>query len=104
MTKVKASKLTSLAIACLLAAGCSSPPSQDELTEAILAATEAAPDIELSPAQASCMAERLIDSDLSETTLAGLAADFANPEVLRSETEDVERLVSAAALACASRQ
>lgn len=84
----------------LVAGACATRPSEGELAEAILTATDAEPDVELSSEQASCIARELLASDLSDTTLSGLATDFDNPEVLQTELDDVEPLVEAAALAC----
>ncbi len=88
---------------CLLLASCGSTPSQEDLTDAILiAAAEADPVIELSEQEASCIAAQLLESDLSDTTLEGLAEDFESPTVLESELNDVGPLVTKAALNCAS--
>ena len=84
----------------LLLAACATTPSEEELTEAILIATNAEPSVNLSSEQAACIARELLASNLSDTTLSGLAEDFDNPEVLETEVDDVEPLVTAAAAAC----
>lgn len=84
----------------LLLGACSSPPSEEQLAEAILTAIQAEPDIEVTPVQATCMAQNLLESGLSKTTLSGLASDFDNPEVLKSESEQVKDFVASAALTC----
>ena len=89
-----------VAAAALLASACASRPSADELTNAILTATDADPSIEITTEQAACIATVLLESDLSDTTLSGMAEDFDNPEVLQTELNDVEPQVTAAALAC----
>ena len=89
-----------VATAALLATSCASRPSTDELANAILTATEADPSIELTAEQAACIAGMLLESNLSDTTLSGMAEDFDNPEVLQTELDDVEPEVTAAALAC----
>lgn len=86
--------------AAVVLTACATEPSQDELTEAILVATNADPDLDLTEAQARCIAGELLASNLSDTTLAGLAEDFDSPEVLETEVDDVEPLVAAAAIAC----
>lgn len=87
----------------LLLVGCGSGPSQQDLTVSILeAATQADPVIELTEDEAACIASKLLESDLSDTTLEGLADDFDRPTVLESELDDVGPLVTGAALSCAS--
>ncbi len=89
-----------LAGGALLLSACASRPSEEDLTTAILTATNADPNVEVSQVQAACIARVLLESDLSDTTLSGLADDFDNPEVLQTEINDVEPLVTAAALSC----
>lgn len=86
-------------LAALLAA-CASDPSEENLAEAILVATDANPGLVVTEEQALCIARELLASNLSDTTLSGLADDFDSPEVLETEVDDVEPLVAAAALAC----
>ncbi|MCP3991301.1 MAG: hypothetical protein GY724_19655 [Actinomycetia bacterium] len=89
-------------ICCLLVlAGCgASRPSQQELTDAIIVATSAEPSIDITAEQAGCIAATLLASDLSDTTLEGLAKDFDNPQVLEDELDLVEPLVAEAARGC----
>ena len=84
----------------LLAAGCADPPPADRLAEAILAAAADDPTVEIDADQARCIADRLLDSGLSDTTLEGLAEDFDSPEVLSAEVDAVEPAVADAALDC----
>jgi hypothetical protein len=84
----------------LTVTGCASRPTTEELTNSILTAASADTAVELSQEQASCIAQTLLDSDLSDTTLAGLAEDFDNPQVLQTEVDDVKPLVESAALQC----
>jgi hypothetical protein len=98
MTRIRI--FAALAAGVLLVTSCASRPSDEELTNAILTATDADPNVDLTPEQAACIAGLLLQSDLSDTTLSGLAEDFDNPEVLQTELDDVEPLVTAAALAC----
>ncbi len=98
MTRIRIAAI--MAAAALLASSCASRPSSDELTNAILTATEADPDLDITTAQAACIAGVLLESNLSDTTLSGMAEDFDNPEVLQTELDDVEPQVTAAALAC----
>lgn len=88
--------------ASLLIAGCASRPSQEELATAIRTAIDADPTVDLTDEQAACIAGVLLESDLSDTTLSGLAEDFDNPEVLQTEIDDVEPLVTQAAQTCNS--
>ncbi len=84
----------------LLLSACADRPPVDELTSAIVAAAGQDPTVDVTNDQARCIAERLLDSGLSDTTLAGLAENFDSPEVLSDEKDDVEPLVAAAATAC----
>lgn len=94
-------RLTGLALCCsFVVVACASEPSVEELARAILVATNADPEVELTADQASCIAAELLASDLSDTTLSGLADNFDNPEVLETELDDVEPLVAAAAVTC----
>ena len=94
-------RIVGLSIACVVGlVACASRPSEQELTDAIIAAVGAEPTIDLSADQARCMAKELLAGNLSDTTLSGLAKDFDNPEVLKTELDDVEPQVSAAANVC----
>jgi len=84
----------------LLLGACASRPSEGELTSAIRTAIDADPNVELTDEQAACIARVLLESNLSDTTLSGLAEDFDNPEVLQTEIDDVEPLVTQAAQSC----
>lgn len=88
------------AVVCLPLVACATRPAEAKLTEAILTATAAQNDIDLSAEVAACIARHLLASDLSDTTLAGLAEDFDAPEVLEVEINDVRPLVTEAAAAC----
>lgn len=83
-----------------LLAGCANRPTVDELTNSILTAANADPTVEVSTNEAKCIAEQLLDGDLSDTTLSGLADDFDQPEVLAAEADRVEPRVADAAEAC----
>jgi len=86
---------------CGLLAGCASRPSEADLTSSILTATNAANStVTLSSEQAACIARALLASDLSDTTLSGLAEDFDKPEVLETEADQVRPVVAAAAEQC----
>lgn len=98
---MKPLRLAGLALCCsFVVVACASVPSEQELARAILVATNADPEVDLTADQASCIAAELLASDLSDTTLSGLAEDFDNPEVLETELDDVEPLVAAAAVIC----
>lgn len=89
------------AASCGLLAGCASRPSEEDLTNSILTATNAANStVTLSSDQAACIARALLASNLSDTTLSGLAEDFDKPEVLETEADQVESAVAAAAQQC----
>lgn len=55
----------------------------------------------ISEEQANCIALQLLGSSLSDTTLEGLAADFANPQVLKTEASRLSDTVNEAARQCA---
>jgi hypothetical protein len=98
MTRIRiAGCLAGLALA---VTACASRPTEDELTGAILTAADADATVELNDEQARCIAQHLLDSDLSDTTLAGLAEDFDQPQVLQTEVDQVKPLVEQAAVAC----
>lgn len=79
---------------------CATRPSSERLAEAILASTADDPDNAVTPEEALCIADELLATGLSDTTLDGLASDFTNPRVLETEVSRVEPAVTAAALAC----
>jgi hypothetical protein len=85
---------------CLLLIGCASRPSVGELSGSIRVAAAEDPTVDVTADEASCIAKRLLDSGLSDTTLEGLADDFDSPEVLSAEVEQVEPAVAEAAAAC----
>ncbi|MFV0524380.1 MAG: hypothetical protein ACK5RL_07785 [Acidimicrobiales bacterium] len=80
--------------------GCASRPSEDDLADAILAATADDPAVDVSEDTARCIAGQLLSSDLSDTTLEGLAENFDSPQVLETELDRVEPVVSQAAATC----
>lgn len=84
----------------LLVTSCASRPSADELADAILISATTNSSAQVTPEQALCIANELLATNLSDTTLQGLAEDFANPTVLGTEENDVGPAVSAAALVC----
>ena len=84
----------------VLIAACADRPPADALADAIVQAANEDPTVDVTADQAGCIASRLLDSGLSDTTLAGLAEDFRNPEVLSAERERVEPAVAEAALEC----
>jgi len=90
-----------LAGAALFLAGCASRPSADALTQSILDAAEVDATVSLTEAQARCIADELLDSNLSDAAVAGLAENFDEPEVLASDADSVESTVAEAAIVCA---
>lgn len=90
------------AVAGLWLTGCASTPSSDDLAASILRAAEADPSINLTNEEAGCMAGIFLDAGLSDTTLEGLAENFDQPTVLAAEQDQIEPLVTEAALKCAS--
>lgn len=89
-----------LAVCGVLLIGCANRPTAQQLQESILIAAENDPTVSLSPEQARCIADRLLDTDLSDTTLDGLAANFDEPQVLSAEVNRVEPAVADAAATC----
>jgi predicted small secreted protein len=79
---------------------CANRPTTEDLGQAILDASELDASIPLTAGEADCIAQYLIDSDLSDTTLSGLVDNFNAPEVLAAEADDVTPTVAAAAEAC----
>lgn len=90
-----------LAATALFLAGCASRPSADALTESILEAADGDAAVTLNETQARCIADELLDSGLADSTVAGLAEDFDQPEVLASDADTVESTVADAAIVCA---
>lgn len=90
-----------LVSAMLFLAGCASRPSADALTQSIIEAADADAAVTLTETQARCIAEELLGSDLSDTTVSGLAENFDQPEVLASDADTVESTVAEAAIVCA---
>jgi len=86
--------------AVLLLSACATRPEESELTASIQRAAAAEERVTLTPEQATCISQWILASDLSDTTLAGLAKDFDNPEVLETEVNKVEPLVTEAATQC----
>ena len=84
----------------LLLVGCADRPASADLADAILAAAEDDPTVVVTADEARCIAERLLDSGLSDTTLEGLAEDFDSPVVLSAEIDRVEPTVAEAATIC----
>lgn len=93
-------RLVPVLLGILLVAGCADRPPIDDLAAAIVSAAAEDPTVELTDDQARCIAQRLLESGLSDTTLEGLAENFDSPEVLSDEVDEVEPLVAAAATAC----
>ncbi|MEM7324076.1 MAG: hypothetical protein AAF531_13390 [Actinomycetota bacterium] len=87
-------------VALVLLAGCANRPTVDDLSTAIVDAANADPTVELTVEQAQCIAQRLLDTDLSDTTLAGMAENFDEPQVLSAEVDRIEPAVADAAAAC----
>ena len=82
---------------------CAERPTVEQLTESILAA-EAAEAVSLTDGQARCIAGELLDSDLADETLAGLAENFDTPNVLAADADDAEGVVADAAITCANAE
>ena len=88
----------------LLLAGCANQPTSAELTESILRAAEDDPAVAVSDVEAACIANQLFDANLSDTTMAGLAENFDEPEVLSAEINRVEPAVANAAALCLGQE
>ncbi len=88
-------------VSVLVAGGCASRPTGEDLTNSIIRAADADPSINLTNEEATCISERLLDAELSDTTLEGLAENFDQPKVLAAEQDRIEPLVTEAAIICA---
>lgn len=99
---IRAILLFTVAATTLLASACANRPEEAELTTSIQRAAAAEQTVTLTPEQATCISQWILASDLSDTTVAGLAKDFNNPEVLETEVNKVEPLVAEAASQCRS--
>ena len=84
----------------VLLAGCADRPTSAELTDSIVRAAQNDPTVSVTNDEAGCIAEQLLDTDLSDTTMAGLAQNFDQPEVLSAEVDEVEPAVAEAAAEC----
>ncbi|MEM7341189.1 MAG: hypothetical protein AAF467_21215 [Actinomycetota bacterium] len=84
----------------LVLAGCASTPSREELAQSILDSVAIDPEVAIDANQALCVADQLLASQLSNTTLDGLASDFDNPTVLNTEQNRVQAAIRAAVAAC----
>ncbi len=103
MSRITRGRRLTVMVLCagLFLVGCASRPSADALTDSILQAAESDAAISLTEDEARCIADELLDSDLADTTVAGLAENFDEPEVLASDADTVESTVSDAAIFCA---
>ncbi|MGH1493044.1 MAG: hypothetical protein ACRBK7_27225 [Acidimicrobiales bacterium] len=84
----------------LFAAGCANRPTAADLTESIVEAAENDPTVAITLEEAQCIAAQLLSTDLSDTTMSGLAANFNEPEVLSAEQSKVTPAVTDAAREC----
>ncbi len=92
--------LIAIVASALVVSACANRPEEAELTTAIQQAAASEQSVTLTPEQATCISQWILASDLSDTTVAGLAKDFNNPEVLETEANKVEPLVAQAASEC----
>ncbi len=81
-------------------AGCADRPTSAELTESIVRAAQEDPTVTVTNDEAGCIAQRLLEAGLSDTTMSGLARNFDQPEVLSAEVDKVEPAVAEAAAQC----
>ncbi len=95
----KMSVLVGSALAVALLAGCADRPSSDALTDSILRAS-ASQAIDLTNDQAECIADALLESELNDVTVTGLAENFDQPQVAAADADDVEAIVANAAVSC----
>lgn len=93
-------RLVPAVVGILLIAACAERPATESLADAIVEAAAQDPTLDVTGDQARCIADHLLGSGLSDTTLEGLAEDFRNPEVLSAERDRVEPAVADAALEC----
>ncbi len=83
-------------------AGCAGRPTVDALTSSIQSSANTVEGGEITPEIARCIAEGLLATDLSDTTLDGLAEDFNNAEVLTPEIELTNELIIELRSSCAT--
>jgi len=83
-----------------LLAACATVPTEAELAKSIIDAAAQDPNLVLTPEQATCISQQILASGLSDTTLDGLADNFAQPDVLGTEVGRIADTVTAAATAC----
>jgi PBP1b-binding outer membrane lipoprotein LpoB len=93
-------RLVPAVVGALLLTGCADRPAAETLADAIVRAADQDPTVDLDAEQARCIAEHLLASGLSDTTLEGLAENFDSPEVLSAEVDQVEPAIADAALDC----
>ena len=89
-----------LIILFVILSSCSNNPSKEALSGSIIEASRNNVNSEVSPEAADCIADGLISSELSDTTLEGLAEDFTRPEILGAESERLQELLSSLTNQC----
>jgi len=85
---------------CIALSSCSSKPSQNVLSSSILEASRNNANSDISEEVAECIAEVLISSGLSDTTLEGLAKDFTRPKILGAESERLTEVLKESSDSC----
>jgi|GEM_PF-5469672 len=88
----------------LLLTGCSSRPTQDQLSLSIIAASEDNPTSDINTDHADCVAQALLESDLSDTTLDGLAQNFSTAIILGTEQDKLPKILNTASQDCLEKQ
>ncbi len=102
MKTVFSIKYIAVAAGLCLLTSCAAQPTAQDLATSIKKASDADPTLNTSDEQSLCIAAILLEADLSDTSLSGLAKDFADPTVLVTEKKKIERTVQEAAAICKS--
>lgn len=80
--------------------GCASRPSENALTNSIIRANDSNPASDVSEEHARCVAKKILDSNLSDTTLSAMAENFNKAAVLKSETTEAKEVIKTASDQC----
>lgn len=84
--------------------GCASRPTIEALTSSIQSSANTIEGGAMTPEIARCIAEGLLATDLSDTTLQGLSEDFNNAEVLTPEIELTNEIIIELRTTCGATQ
>ena len=99
-SKASRRALLSVGVLALVVSACASRPTVDALATSIQSSAGTVAGANITPEIARCIATGLLDTDLSDTTLDGLAEDFNNAEVLSTEIELTNEIVMELRFTC----